>query len=158
MKRTKESLLGNSYILIFVSCLFTLFFVCLLNSFCLHFTDLHQSMAFSSMDEDNVYMQSYHLGRHKKPPARNILTISTLQLHRYQSNFKFDFNLEFTKKILNSQSHQWSNGRWLFSTQSVFQFEKRFQVRKKRKRNFSCIWQQSQEKSCWGWWNYYQIW
>ena len=50
---------------------------------CLHFTDLHQSMAFSSIDEDNVYMQSYHLGRHKKPPARNILTISTLQLHRY---------------------------------------------------------------------------
>ena len=45
--------------------------------------ELHQSMAFNSMDEDSVFMHSFRLRRSQEPPTRNILTISTLQLHRY---------------------------------------------------------------------------
>ena len=45
--------------------------------------ELHQSMAFNSLDEDSVFMHSFKLRRSQEPPTRNILTISTLQLHRY---------------------------------------------------------------------------
>ena len=57
--------------------------------------ELHQSMAFNSMDEDSVFMHSFRLRRSQEPPTRNILTISTLQLHRY-SQFSDGSWLKFT--------------------------------------------------------------
>ena len=43
--------------------------------------EIHQNMAFTSLDEDDVFMLPYNL-KTKEAPTRKILTIKTLELHR----------------------------------------------------------------------------